>query len=188
MITRYPFLVSKVSLIFKALKQGTANKTNSQKFAKVWNDKGKNPHHKSFFKCHSSQEMQAQNPSNKDKGITQEVCKKNLNNTTLAVGQRGSKSRVNEIKPKIACSRTNQRLQSSSTSCKNRKTDSTQKKLESNRKYSLSRSKDSSNQADCKVLQSEGDGSNWKTDLCQSSNESSPNSRDSINVSFFQNS
>ena len=88
MTTRYPFLVSKVRLIFKALKQRTANKTNSQKFTKVWNDKGNDPHNKSFFKWHSSQEMQAQNPADKDKGITQEVCKKNLDNSTLAVSQR----------------------------------------------------------------------------------------------------
>ena len=166
MTTRYPFLVSKVSLIFKALKQWTANKTNSNNFTKVWNDKGKNPHNKSFFKWHSSQEMQSNDPTNKDKCISQEICQKNSDKTTIAVSQRRCQSRINKIKPKISCSRTNQSMKSSSTSRKNWKTDSTQKKIKPNRKYSLSRSKDSSNQADCKVLQSEGNRSNWKTDLC----------------------
>ena len=137
MTTRYPFLVSKVRLIFKALKQWTANNTNSNNFTKIWYDKGKYPHNKSFFKWHSSQEMQANDSTDKDKCISQEICQKNSDKTTITVSQGRSKSRVNKIKPKITCSRTNQSMKSSSTSCKDRKTDSTQKKIKSNRKYSL---------------------------------------------------
>ena len=57
----------------ETLKEWSSDKTNGNNFCKIRNDKGNHTDSESLVNGHTSEEVEAEDTTDKDKGITQEI-------------------------------------------------------------------------------------------------------------------